>query len=111
MLARAAEHWREQPANVEHVQTLLTGVDLGRELPFEPNLWKPQNVYFELMQAAFPALAQQAAEGNDEAELWVAHFLELGEKLGIEVKGARERLEELKQQPAVARLVAELSAS
>ncbi len=111
MLARAAEHWREQPANVEHVQTLLTGVDLGRELPFEPNLWTPQNVYFELMQAAFETLAQQAADGNDEAELWVARFLELGEKLGIEVRQARERLEELRRRPAVARLVAELSAS
>jgi (1->4)-alpha-D-glucan 1-alpha-D-glucosylmutase len=109
LLDRMAERWRDHPANNELLASLLTGVDLARELPLKPNLWKSQNVYFELMQSAFPALSQQSADGSEVARHWVEWFITLGEKLGIEVEGLKKKLSELKQRPSVPRLVAELS--
>src|SRR5207248_3252900 len=110
LLVRTAERWRDNPGQGDLLSTLLAGVDLARELPFEPNLWKPQNVYFELMQTAFESMAQQAAEGAESARSWVGQFIELGEKLGVEVEGLKKKLAQMKERPSVPRLAAELSA-
>ncbi len=109
LLARTAERWREQPGQLDLLESLLAGVDLARELPFEPNLWKPQNVYFELMHSAFDSQAQASADGSEPARQWAQAFIELGEKLGVEVEGLKKKLSALQQRPSVPRLVAELS--
>src|SRR5262249_51326641 len=62
MLARAAERWREAPGDLALLSTLLEGVELAGTLPFEPDLWKPQNVYVELAEAHFLTEAEQARE-------------------------------------------------
>lgn len=111
LLDRAAERWREQPLQVELLQTLLSGIDLGGELPFELNLWKAQNVFFELTQSTYPDLAELSAAGNEPARLWVEKFLLLGEALHVEVEPIKKKLMELRSRPTVPDLVAELSAT
>ncbi|MFO0841796.1 MAG: malto-oligosyltrehalose synthase [Gemmataceae bacterium] len=111
LLDRAAERWREAPLQVELLQTLLSGIDLGRELPFELNLWKAQNVFFELAQTTYPDLAELSAAGNEPARLWVEKFLLLGEALHVEVEPIKKKLTELRSRPTVPDLVAELSAA
>jgi (1->4)-alpha-D-glucan 1-alpha-D-glucosylmutase len=109
LLDRTAERWRDQPGQTDLLASLLAGVDLARDLPFEPNLWKPQNVYFELVQSVFDTQAQQSADGSEAARVWVEQFIELGEKLGVDVDGLKKKLTELKRRPSVPHLVAELS--
>ena len=46
---------------------------MARSLPFEVDLWKVQNVYYQLQQSEYP-------KRHDEPE-WVQPFLSLGDKL------------------------------
>lgn len=78
---RLAERWRKQPEAPDLVRQLDTAIDLTRTLPFAVNLWKPQNVYFELRQSAQPVLVKQAEAGDEPARAWLERFVALGEKL------------------------------
>ena len=60
-LDRAAQRWLAKPDQLEPLSVLVSGVDLARELPFEPNFWGPQNVYFEVRGRVFEQMAEQAA--------------------------------------------------
>jgi (1->4)-alpha-D-glucan 1-alpha-D-glucosylmutase len=111
LLGRTAERWREQPAQPELLVTLNDGVDLARSLPFEPSLWKVQNVYFELMRGTFPAQAELAQDGDEAARQWVERFLLLGEKLGVQTEELKKKLAELGRRVAPADLVHELIAT
>ena len=52
----------------------------------------PQNVYFELIDAALPEQAKQAGDPDGPARAWVERFVELGEKLGIDVAEVKKKL-------------------
>jgi hypothetical protein len=54
-------------------------------LPFESDLWKPQNVCYDLLQTVYPAAREQAVQGDPEAQTWLEHFRTLGEKLLMRV--------------------------
>jgi len=55
-------------------------VDLVRSLPFEVDLSRVQNVYYQLLQNVYPVFVQQ----NDAASrLWITEFTTLGQKLGV----------------------------
>ena len=55
-------------------------VDLVRSLPFEVDLARVQNVYYQLLQNVYPVFARQ----DDEASrLWITEFTSLGQKLGV----------------------------
>jgi (1->4)-alpha-D-glucan 1-alpha-D-glucosylmutase len=108
-LARTADRWRNQPLQVDAMQGLLDGLDLARDLPFEPDLYHPQNVFFEMAGTTFGARAEQAAAGDEEAQQWAERFLQLGGRLGIDVEALKKKLTELGRRPRVAELVARLS--
>src|SRR5208283_437642 len=55
-------------------------VDLVRSLPFEVDLRRVQNVYYQLLQHVYPVVAQ---EGDDASQLWINQFTALGQKLGV----------------------------
>lgn len=111
LLNRAAERWRDQPLQLEYLHTFTDGVELVRTLPFEANLWKAQNVFFELMNSAYPDAAELATAGNEQAQQWVERFQHLGELLHVEVEPLKKKLAELKSRPRVRDLVAEMAAS
>jgi hypothetical protein len=46
-------------------------------------LWKPQNIYYEMIGATYPEMQRSAGQGNEEARAWVQKFPALGEKLGF----------------------------
>ena len=57
-------------------------VDLVHSLPFEVDLARVQNVYYQLQQNVYPIFAAQ----SDTASLhWIKEFTALGEKLGFVV--------------------------
>ena len=80
-----AERFRLHPEEFSLLQKFEDFVDLGRLLPFEVDFWKPQNVYFELLQTVFPGFQVRAANGDEKAKAWVDHFMAAGEKLSFRI--------------------------
>jgi hypothetical protein len=85
VIERAAHQFRAQPADLALLERFEGLVDLARTPPFEVDLRDAQNVYYELLHAAWPAARGLAEAGDERAETWVGHFLALGEKLNIQV--------------------------
>jgi (1->4)-alpha-D-glucan 1-alpha-D-glucosylmutase len=48
-----------------------------------------QELYQQLIQSAYPELQRRAEEGEENARQWLAHFLDLGELLGVRVTAPR----------------------
>jgi alpha-amylase/alpha-mannosidase (GH57 family) len=84
-LERLAERFKECPSEVLYLGHLEETVRLVNGLPFEVNLWKVQNLYYEMMQAVYPGWRWRAEQGQEDAQVWVNHFLGLGEKLSVHV--------------------------
>ena len=69
------------PADVAVLATVDEVVGLARSLPFEVNLWKAQNIFYELLKTEYPLRA-----GVDDA--WARHFTSLGKHLGMNLPPA-----------------------
>jgi hypothetical protein len=52
-------------------------------LPFPLNLWKVQNLFYELKQTLYPKICERT---DAESRLWLRQFADLGAKLGIAVE-------------------------
>jgi len=71
------DRWMRNPGNLETLKEVENVVALSRVQPFELNLWKSQNAYYEL---------SQAISGNGHGivnDAWLSHFRGLGQWLGI----------------------------
>ncbi len=82
-LDRLAEQLSQNPESTERLVTLGNSVDVALALPFEVNLWKPQNICFEILHGARPKFLERLTEGDPAAQEWLRHFAELGEKLKV----------------------------
>jgi alpha-amylase/alpha-mannosidase (GH57 family) len=72
------------PDDVAALQRLTAFARMARELPFEVNLWKTQNLYFALRHATLPQYRERAAAGDTQAETWLNAFTALGDALGFQ---------------------------
>jgi hypothetical protein len=54
-------------------------------MPFTVDLWKIQNLYWDMLKANFPAFIQKAQKGDQSAAEWIKDFSSLGEQLKIRV--------------------------
>jgi alpha-amylase/alpha-mannosidase (GH57 family) len=71
------DRWMQNPGNPRLLEEVENVVSLSRMQPFDLNLWKSQNAYYELSQAI-------AGNGRTIAhEEWLNHFRRLGQWLGI----------------------------
>ena len=69
--------WMQNPGNPQILEEVENVVALSRAQPFDLNLWKSQNAYYEL---------SQAIAGNGHGAVrddWLEHFRRLGQWLGI----------------------------
>jgi alpha-amylase/alpha-mannosidase (GH57 family) len=82
-LESLAERFRENPGEPGNLRQLEAAVDVANLLPFEVNLWKVQNIYYELGHTVYPEWRWRAERGEDEAHEWTGHFAALGEKLMV----------------------------
>jgi alpha-amylase/alpha-mannosidase (GH57 family) len=80
---RLSERLLKTPEDVELLRRLIDAAKLARELPFDTNLWKPQNVYFDISRAIRPEWLKRAAQGEEPARQWLSLFAALGEALGF----------------------------
>jgi hypothetical protein len=78
-LSRMAEELAVNPRG-ERLQRFNAAVGLVRSLPFEVNLAPVQNVFYQLLQNVYPAVA---LESDESSQRWISEFAGLGQKLGV----------------------------
>ncbi|MFW6075941.1 MAG: DUF3536 domain-containing protein [Chloroflexota bacterium] len=81
-----AAEFGENPEDAEILDRLSSFVQVARGLPFEVNLWKAQNVYYDVLQRDYAAQLASSENGDAEESDWVAKFRELGELLAVKVQ-------------------------
>jgi alpha-amylase/alpha-mannosidase (GH57 family) len=87
---KLSEQMLKTPEDVSLLRRVIEAAKLARELPFETNLWKPQNVYFEISRTMRPEWSKRASQGDQAAKEWDSLFAELGEALGFSMQAQPE---------------------
>ena len=89
-LRKAIRHLSEQflddSDDLELMKNLETAAGLARNLPFEVNVWRSQNNYYQMLQKVYPERVEKALADNPEAAEWVEHFVALGKNLSVKVE-------------------------
>jgi hypothetical protein len=85
---RLADRLAQNPEDAEVLKQFIVAAKLVHEELGETNLWKPQNVYFEVARKLRPQLATRIAQGDDTAKALDALYVELGEALGFSTEKA-----------------------
>jgi alpha-amylase/alpha-mannosidase (GH57 family) len=86
-VGRLAADWYTEPEDLARLQILGEAVELAGTLPFWVDLWKAQNVYYEVLQNTYPRLAAGTGGGQADATEWMREFRALGELLKVRVGG------------------------
>ena len=77
---RLSEKLSRAPEDLNTLRRLTDSAALLPLLPFEVNLWQPQNIYYQLAAAVLPGLRK----GKDEAaRTWTDNFQMLGQHLNF----------------------------
>ena len=71
------DHWMRNPTDQDFLQEVESVLALSRVQPFELNLWRSQNAYYELSKVVTESGMELANES------WLHQFRELGQWLGI----------------------------
>ena len=82
-IQRMMQRLKEDPGNIDLLASLDAAVEMGNTLPFVVNFWKTQNLYWEMLQAAYPEYRVRAGQGDEGAGEWVRLFSALGAKLSV----------------------------
>jgi hypothetical protein len=85
-IRRLSEQFLENSDNLELMKKLEAAAGLARSLPFEVNVWRGQNNYYQVLQKLYPAWLEKALADNPEAREWVEHFVALGKNLSVKVE-------------------------
>jgi alpha-amylase/alpha-mannosidase (GH57 family) len=85
-IERTAARFRAKPEDLAILRKLEGLAALARSLPFPANLWRVQNIYFQVGREAYPQFRSGAEKGEEPAKTWVSHFTSLGEKLYCRVE-------------------------
>ncbi|MGD8370574.1 MAG: DUF3536 domain-containing protein [Syntrophobacterales bacterium] len=81
-----AEELSVNPREMSLLRQLGAIVDILVSLPFQVNLWKVQNICYEMVNSpAYAELKGEATQGKEEARQAVEHFIGLCEKLLIRI--------------------------
>jgi alpha-amylase/alpha-mannosidase (GH57 family) len=79
-----AEEFAAKPEDYSLLKALDTVTGLVNDLSFDVNLRNVQNLFYAMLQTAYPEF-QKKAEKEEEAREWVRVFTSLGEKLYVKV--------------------------
>jgi alpha-amylase/alpha-mannosidase (GH57 family) len=82
---RLALSFLERPRDIERLEKWAEIASLHESLPFDVNLWKTQNVFYEILRSIYPAFRERADDGDETARRWVELFSSLGEQLSVAV--------------------------
>src|SRR5207245_5685072 len=85
-IKRLSEEFLENSDNVELMKKLEAAAGVARALPFDVNVWRTQNHYYQMLQKIYPAWVERALADDPAAREWVEHFVALGSKLSVKVE-------------------------
>ncbi len=85
-LEKMAAELVNDPDNIDALKAVLDAVILARSLPFPVDLWKVQNLYWDMLQGVYPAFRKKAEEKDPPAAAWVEAFIALGKNLSVRVE-------------------------
>jgi alpha-amylase/alpha-mannosidase (GH57 family) len=80
---RLSDRFVTEFLDMDCLQHFVDAAELTRITPFQINLWKPQNTYYDILMKDMSEIRRCADAGNEQAKAWVEKFLTLGEKLGF----------------------------
>jgi hypothetical protein len=93
-IKKLSERLLDDQTNLDLMKNLEAAAGLARSLPFDVNIWRAQNNYYQMLQNTCPAQAEKAAQGDAPAREWVEHFAALGRNLSVKVEtGAMPELQ------------------
>jgi alpha-amylase/alpha-mannosidase (GH57 family) len=84
-LQRIATNFLEHPRDLDRLEAWTELARLTEALPFDVNLWKSQNVFYDLLKTVYPSMRERAADGDETSQRWVDVFAGLGEQLSVAV--------------------------
>ncbi len=84
-LERLSDRFLKAPEDVDSLQHLADAAGLLHRLPFEVNMWKPQNICYGMFGSVLPEMRRHAEDHDEKARVWVEKFLTLGEQLGFHI--------------------------
>ena len=73
-------------SSLEALEQLREAASFLPDLPFSANLWKAQNVFYQLLQRQYPRQREAEKRGDETASRWVACFEDLGRMLGFQIR-------------------------
>ncbi len=74
----------EDPSGTR-LKKLLDDVSLAHSLPFPVDLWKVQNIFWDILAKTYPEFKRKAEQGDRQAKEWAGDFTSLGKLLLIRV--------------------------
>ncbi len=84
-LDRRLDRLVQSPDDVSWLARTAELVEAIRSMGLEPNLWKTQNLCFQMLHAILPGRKAKAEQGDPAAGQWLEHFHKLCEQLGFQV--------------------------
>ena len=93
VLKRRLDAMGDELAVYPHTQSLeryRAILDVVRSLPFEVDLWKLQNVFYQLLQTVYP---EMSSTDDEQSRRWARDFAALGGALGVDVRNPQRRIE------------------
>jgi len=75
-----------KPDDLETAEKLSLIADIMRILPFDFNLWRIQNLFYEMKVRIYPEFREKALRGDEDASLWIRYFISLGKILRIYIE-------------------------
>jgi alpha-amylase/alpha-mannosidase (GH57 family) len=82
-IERIGERCIDDPADLEALERWKTAIDILPLLPFRVNLWKVQNIYYDLLTTVYPIIRERNTQADNER--WISIFTSLGEALRVRV--------------------------
>ncbi len=82
---RRLQAFAENPDDIKVLANVTEALEWLRTLPMGLNLWKAQNIVFDLGRARFPDMVQQARKGVAEADPWIAMFQKVAAALRVRI--------------------------
>jgi alpha-amylase/alpha-mannosidase (GH57 family) len=76
----------DEPDNIDTLKEVIDAVVLARDLPFPVDLWKVQNLYWEMLQKVYPSYKRQVEQKEPSAVAWVEAFQSLGKHLSVRIE-------------------------
>jgi alpha-amylase/alpha-mannosidase (GH57 family) len=84
-LERLMAGFVSNPGEASLLRNLVATVKLARSMPHPVDLWRVQNLFYDMLSSSYPAFQAKAREGEEEAAGWVSQFLSLGEQLSVRI--------------------------